>query len=101
MTQYYPIPHMRDFRLPKVDFPKFNGSHPKVWKEKAKKYFEMFNVPINLWAQYATTHFKALQNRRLFRGTPFLLMEASIATTSSQRSWLIQTDRGGCFVHLN
>jgi len=35
----------KDYKLPRLDFPKFDGSHPKIWKEKCEKYFSMFNVP--------------------------------------------------------
>ncbi|KAG2647139.1 hypothetical protein PVAP13_2KG562900 [Panicum virgatum] len=48
----------KDYKLPRLDFPKFDGSHPKIWKEKCEKYFSMFNVPSHLWANFATLHFK-------------------------------------------
>lgn len=44
--------------MPKTTFPKFNGSNPKIWKEKCEKYFNMFHVPEDLKADYATLHFK-------------------------------------------
>jgi len=50
--------HNRDYKLPKLDFPKFDGSHPRVWKEKCEKYFSMYHVPSHLWASFATLHFK-------------------------------------------
>ena len=28
--------HQHDFRMPKTSFPKFDGSHPKLWKEKQR-----------------------------------------------------------------
>lgn len=49
--------HAKEFRMPKVDFPKFDGEHPKIWKEKCEKYFAMYNVPPRIWAQFATLHF--------------------------------------------
>lgn len=55
-TGFNPRGH-KEFRLPKVDFPKFDGEHPKVWKDRCEKYFAMFNVPPHLWAQFATIHF--------------------------------------------
>jgi hypothetical protein len=38
MVPYYPVHHAREFRLLKAEFPKFDGSHPKLWKEHAEKY---------------------------------------------------------------
>ena len=49
--------HNRYYKLPKLDFPKFDGSHPRVWK-KCEKYFSMYHVPSHLWASFATLHFK-------------------------------------------
>lgn len=44
--------------MPKAEFPKFDGEqHLRVWKDKGEKYFHMFHVPVQFWAQYATLHF--------------------------------------------
>lgn len=43
--------------MPETEFPKFDGEHPRLWKCKCEKYFEMFRVPIQFWAQCATLHF--------------------------------------------
>jgi len=55
MNAYHHYP--REVRLPKAIFPKFDGSHPKVWKEKCEKYFHMYQVPLHLWSEFATIHF--------------------------------------------
>jgi hypothetical protein len=47
----------RDFRMPRIDFPRFEGEHPRIWKEKCEKYFRMCTVPPELWAPFATLHF--------------------------------------------
>ena len=60
MVPYYPVHTQHEFRLPKAKFPKFDGSHPKVSKENAEKYFDMFNVPVHRWAPFATLHFKGI-----------------------------------------
>ena len=44
---YHAHPH-HTYRLPKVNFPKFDGSHPKVWKEKCEKYFNMYHVLVHV-----------------------------------------------------
>jgi hypothetical protein len=50
--------HPRDFKIPKLDFPKFNGEHPRVWKERCEKYFSMYNLPVHLWVPFATLNFE-------------------------------------------
>ncbi|RLN34410.1 uncharacterized protein C2845_PM03G18270 [Panicum miliaceum] len=49
--------HHREYKSPKIDFPKFNGEHPKIWKENCEKYFAMYSVPTHLWAPFATINF--------------------------------------------
>jgi hypothetical protein len=49
--------NLREFRMPKTNFPKFDGSNPKIWEEKAEKYFHMFHVPDEYKVDYATLHF--------------------------------------------
>lgn len=44
-------------RLPKTEFPKFDGDNPKLWKKKSEKYFDMYQVPYATWASFATLHF--------------------------------------------
>jgi hypothetical protein len=44
------------FRMPRMDFPKFDGEHPRLCK-KCDKYFRMCIVPQDLWAPFATLHF--------------------------------------------
>lgn len=50
--------HPRGPRLPKSDFPDFNGNNPKWWKEQCEKYFRMYNVQCEFWVDFATMHFK-------------------------------------------
>ncbi len=44
-------------RLPKSDFPKFDGDNPKLWKKNSEKYFEMYQVSYENWAKFSTLHF--------------------------------------------
>ncbi|CAN6212014.1 unnamed protein product [Urochloa humidicola] len=48
----------REFKLPKLDFPVFEGEHPKIWREKCEKYFSLYHLPVNLWVPFATMNFK-------------------------------------------
>lgn len=57
---YYQHHHHKEFRLPKAEFPKFDGSNPRIWKGDAQKYFAMFNVPMHRWTPFATLHFKGI-----------------------------------------
>jgi hypothetical protein len=45
-------------RLPKSDFPKFDGENPKWWKKNCEKYFKLYKVDTHLWVDFATMHFK-------------------------------------------
>jgi hypothetical protein len=47
----------KEFRMPRTNFPKFDGLNPKIWKEKAEKYFHMFQIPEEYKVDYATLHF--------------------------------------------
>lgn len=45
------------FRMPKTIFPKFDGTHPKIWKEKAEIFFHIVHVLVEYMVDYATLHF--------------------------------------------
>ncbi|CAO2166488.1 unnamed protein product [Urochloa humidicola] len=51
--------HTREPKLPKLDFPKFTGENPRVWREKCEKYFSMYNILVGLWVSFATINFKS------------------------------------------
>jgi hypothetical protein len=48
----------KEYRLPKTDFPRFDGEHPRIWKEQTEKYFAMYHVPMHMRVPFATMHFK-------------------------------------------
>jgi hypothetical protein len=56
--EFAPYHQPKDYKLPKLNCPVFTGEHPRVWRDKCEKYFAMFQVPIHLWAPYATINFK-------------------------------------------
>jgi len=58
-------PHTKEYRLPKTDFPRFDGIDPKLWKDKAEKYFRLFKVPAHMWSPFATMHFNTTAARWL------------------------------------
>ena len=44
-------------RMPKTDFPRFDGENPKWWKTVCKKYFHTYDVGRDSWVSFATMHF--------------------------------------------
>jgi hypothetical protein len=44
--------------LPKLDFPKFDGDHPKLWQLHCESYFKMYSVESSVWVKVATMHFE-------------------------------------------
>ena len=55
----------KEYHLPKTDFPRFDGIDPKLWKDKAEKYFRLFKVPAHMWSPFATMHFNTTAARWL------------------------------------
>ncbi|WVZ63441.1 hypothetical protein U9M48_013075, partial [Paspalum notatum var. saurae] len=44
--------------LPKLQFPRFDGSHPKIWKDQCEDYFSIYKVPEIMWVTTAAMHFQ-------------------------------------------
>jgi hypothetical protein len=44
-------------RLPKLNFPSFNGENPKLWLSRSIDYLEMYEVERHKWIKIATMHF--------------------------------------------
>lgn len=44
--------------MPKMHFPKFDGTNPKIWKDNCKSYFELYQLPEGMWITAATLHFE-------------------------------------------
>jgi hypothetical protein len=40
----------------KMAFPKFDGEHPGIWRDKCYDYFIVFNISPALWLTTATLH---------------------------------------------
>lgn len=43
-------------QMPKMPFPRFDGTHPRIWKDKCHDYFRFFNISAPLWLTTATLH---------------------------------------------
>lgn len=44
--------------MPKMNFPVFDGSAPKVWIDNCHSYFELYQLPEGMWITAATLHLK-------------------------------------------
>ncbi|XP_035823161.1 uncharacterized protein [Zea mays] len=44
-------------RLPKLNFPVFDGENPKLWIRRSHDYFDMYEVEPHLWIRVASMHF--------------------------------------------
>lgn len=44
-------------KIPKLNFPAFDGDNPKLWISRAQDYFELCPVESSAWIKVATMHF--------------------------------------------
>ncbi|XP_035816765.1 uncharacterized protein [Zea mays] len=44
--------------MPPMNFPVFDGSNPKLWKNRCETYFEYYAVPVEMWIRLAIMHFE-------------------------------------------
>jgi hypothetical protein len=44
--------------MPKMDFPNFYGTEPKVWLDNCSSYFELYQIPEGMWITAARLHLK-------------------------------------------
>jgi hypothetical protein len=42
--------------IPKMNFPKFSGKEPSIWKDKCEDYFKLLNIPESMWTTAASLH---------------------------------------------
>jgi hypothetical protein len=68
----FPHPHHRDHdshvnhrSLPKIHFPKFDGSCPKLWKQRCEDYFSLYGTHRSMWITVATMQFEGAAARWL------------------------------------
>jgi hypothetical protein len=71
-------------KLPKMNFPKFEGENPKLWKSCCESYFEMYDIDTSIWVKVASMHFDGPAARWLQS------MEHRVCTTnwSELCSWI-------------
>jgi hypothetical protein len=56
---------MQLVKLPKMNFPKFDGDNPKLWKSHCEDYFEMYGVDPLVWVKVSSMHFEGTAARWL------------------------------------
>lgn len=44
--------------MPKMEFPDFYGSDPKVWLDNCTCYFELYQIPEGMWIIATKLHLK-------------------------------------------
>ena len=52
-------------KIPKIHFPQFDGSHPKLWTSRCEDYFELYSVDPSIWIKVASMHFSGAAARWL------------------------------------
>ena len=50
-------------KIPKVDFPRFDGDHPKLWLGDCLDYFILYHVESTSWVRIARLHFVGAAKR--------------------------------------
>jgi hypothetical protein len=43
--------------MPQLDFPKFDGTNPKLWIKQCGTYFDLYAIPVENWVKLATVNF--------------------------------------------
>jgi hypothetical protein len=71
-------------KLPKMNFSKFEGENPKLWKSRCESYFDMYNVDEYIWVKVASMHFEGPAARWL----QSIDHRISKATWSELCSWI-------------
>jgi len=49
-------PKLPNHSMPKMQFPKFDGTDPKIWKDNYESYFDLYKLPEGMWVTAARIH---------------------------------------------
>jgi hypothetical protein len=52
-------------KLPKLNFPMFDGDNPKLWISRSEDYFNLFDLDPTRWVKIASMHLMAAASRWL------------------------------------
>lgn len=56
---------MSSGKLPKLNFPMFDGDNPKLWISRSEDYFDLFDLDPTRWVKIASMHLTAAASRWL------------------------------------
>lgn len=69
MSAHYPRTGTRGVvgsnRLPKLNFPSFDGTQPRLWISRCEDYFELYEVDRSMWVRVSAMHFTSAASRWL------------------------------------
>lgn len=65
-------------RLPKMNFPVFDGENSRLWQSRCESYFDMYSVEKSMWIKVASMHFEGTAARWL----------QSVTKRLAQASWV-------------
>jgi hypothetical protein len=57
-STFGPSTRLPTSKLPKMNFPKFEGENPKLWQSRCESYFDMYDVDYSIWVKVASMHFE-------------------------------------------
>ena len=77
--------HHHHKSLPTIDFPRFDGSCPKLWQQRCEDYFRLYGTHKSLWIPVATMQFEGTAARWL----QSVQRKVSEATWEDFCSWLL------------
>ncbi|XP_062230691.1 uncharacterized protein LOC133928395 [Phragmites australis] len=60
-----PRTHDITSKLPKLHFPTFDGTSPKLWKSRCEDYFDLYSVHSDIWVKVSLMHFSGAAARWL------------------------------------
>ena len=43
---------------PRVELPRFDGTHPRLWQSRCEEYYKLWGTPRSLWITYASAQFE-------------------------------------------
>lgn len=57
--------NMHHTHWPKMQFPRFDGNNPSIWRDKCQDYFRLFDLPESMWTTLASLHMDEMPSKWL------------------------------------
>jgi hypothetical protein len=88
---HHQSPHGRPLDgLPKLSFPSFDGTNPKLWQKRCEDYFDMYDTEQIVWVKAATMHLSGWLCdgfSQLSLASPPILVMAAFLSRSARTLW--------------